>query len=550
MDSDAMKNAQCQYEQKTTFRDKFKVVWDNLAQYNDMNTGNTKKTVGHSILWKKVGNKEFTAAKNEHYLRKSIEAYTKSIAFAPVGSKELSLAYANRSAVLSKARLYEDCLLDIERSLKAGYPDKLKTKLFLRQSLCFKALKPSSHIESGISMLKKTKKNNQHVVATRDIKSGEFIYISEPLAATPGRELRFTNCWHCCRSTWAGVPCDNCPNVIYCSVICKKKAWDSYHNIECLVLGELFQHANIPTGFILPVKLFLKTLNLAGGLLELKKKVDDIDSMKNQGSILTNGILDVNTVSNVHLLEYFKPTSNICSFEIALLVVTIVSTLCQKTDILGKKMTAKYLVENKNEKILILGELILRYMMIVYRSGEVMSKKKSGSNVVLSNTMLSFSTIIKPSCDPNVNWTHVGSNVGYYACKPIKQGEPLLLSTTDSYHKSPKIERCARLGPCKCKACVENWPTVEHLPSYQSLAIILPTTINRELNCLNVKFKEWQKLIQQGDTKKLSTIKDELNSMNDMIHQYITVPCREISILHSLLKSLYRQLHCVHDIYD
>ncbi|KAF7995909.1 hypothetical protein HCN44_007016 [Aphidius gifuensis] len=154
MDSDAMKNAQCQYEQKTTFRDKFKVVWDNLAQYNDMNTGNTKKTVGHSILWKKVGNKEFTAAKNEHYLRKSIEAYTKSIAFAPVGSKELSLAYANRSAVLSKARLYEDCLLDIERSLKAGYPDKLKTKLFLRQSLCFKALKPSSHIESENKLYK------------------------------------------------------------------------------------------------------------------------------------------------------------------------------------------------------------------------------------------------------------------------------------------------------------------------------------------------------------------------------------------------------------
>ncbi|KAF7989784.1 hypothetical protein HCN44_008458 [Aphidius gifuensis] len=63
-----------------------------------------------------------------------------------LGSKELSLAYANRSAVLFKARLYEDCLLDIERSLKAGYPDKLKTKLFLRQSLCFIALKSTSHI--------------------------------------------------------------------------------------------------------------------------------------------------------------------------------------------------------------------------------------------------------------------------------------------------------------------------------------------------------------------------------------------------------------------
>ncbi|XP_044005600.1 SET and MYND domain-containing protein 4-like [Aphidius gifuensis] len=222
--------------------------------------------------------KEYTTAKDKDYLRKSIEAYTKSIAFAPVESKELSLAYANRSAVLFRARLYEDCLLDIERSLKRGYPDKLKTKLFLRQSLCFKALKPSSELETGISKanaiqwlsylkkynrtyditdkyskmmnelnepreiikfipeikndnaiivgasdaieLKKTNENHQHIVATRDIKSGEFIYISEPFATTPGDKIRFTNCWHCCRQTWAAVPCDNCPNVIYCSDRC------------------------------------------------------------------------------------------------------------------------------------------------------------------------------------------------------------------------------------------------------------------------------------------------------------------------------------------
>ncbi|XP_044005649.1 SET and MYND domain-containing protein 4-like [Aphidius gifuensis] len=393
-----------------------------------MNAGKTEKTVGQSMIWREVGNKEYTTAKNKDYLRKSIEAYTESIAFAPLGSKELSLAYANRSAVLFKARLYEDCLLDIERSLKAGYPDKLKTKLFLRQLLCFKALKPNSELEPSISManatqwlpnlkkynpkydiikeypkmineleepreiikfipeiendnaiivgasdaieLKKTNENNQHIVATRDIKSGEFIYISEPFALTVSYELRFTNCWHCCRSTWAGVPCDNCPTIIYCSDTCKKKAWDSYHNIECLVLGDLLKPDALTTEFILPVKLFFKSLNLAGGLLELKKKVDDIDSMKNQGSILTNGILDVNTFDNFHLIDYFKPTSNMCSSELAFFVVVLVPILCQKTDILGKKMTAKYLIENKNEKLLMLGELLLRYMMIVNRSGQ------------------------------------------------------------------------------------------------------------------------------------------------------------------------------------
>ncbi|XP_044005648.1 SET and MYND domain-containing protein 4-like [Aphidius gifuensis] len=358
---DAINIANRQYSQKTTFKDKFSEIWNSLAPYLHINHDKIDKTVSQSMIWREVGNKEYTTAKNKDYLRKSIEAYTKSIAFAPAGSEELSLAYANRSAVLFRARLYEDCLLDIERSLKLDYPDRLKTKLFLRQSLCLKALKPSSHIESEISManamqwqpdlkkynptydltkeytkmikelkepreiikyipeikndnaiivgasdaieLKKTNDNNQHIVATRNIKSGEFIYISEPFAATPSDDLRFTNCWHCCRQTWAGIPCDNCSAIIYCSDICKKKAWNSYHNIECLVSEQLS--------------------------------------------------------------KFDKPISNHSS------------TFTVDTD------------------------------------------------VDWSTVMLPFWEILKPSCDPNVNWTHVGSNVGYYACKPIKQGEPV-----------------------------------------------------------------------------------------------------------------------------
>ncbi|XP_044005638.1 SET and MYND domain-containing protein 4-like [Aphidius gifuensis] len=424
---DAVETALLQFSQKTTFKDKFKLVWDFATPYININCDEIDKTVSHSVLWREVGNREYTTANHQDYLRKSIEAYTKSIAFAPVGSSELSLAYANRSAVLFRARLYEDCLLDIERSLKAGYPDKLKTKLFLRQSLCLKALKPNSGLEPSISManaiqwlpdlkknnpkynitkeypkminelkepreiikcipeikndnaiivgasdaieLKQTKENNQHVVATRDIKSGEFIYIAEPLAAIIDSKIRFTKCWHCCHQTWAGIPCDNCPNVIYCSDICKKKAWDSYHNIECLILGQLLKQEEVCTDYILTVKLFLKTLNSVGGLVELKKKIDKIDSIKNQGLIFTNGILDCNTIDNFHLLDYFEATSNECTFEYALFVVLVILILCQKTDILGKKMTANNLIKYKNKKLLILGELLLRYMMIDHRNG-------------------------------------------------------------------------------------------------------------------------------------------------------------------------------------
>ncbi|XP_044005681.1 uncharacterized protein LOC122850613 [Aphidius gifuensis] len=549
--------AKRQFPQKTTLKDQFEVVWELTAPYIDINRDKiNNKTVGQSMFWRKIGNKEYTSAKNKDYLRKSIEAYTKSIAFAPVGSSELSLAYANRSAVLFKARLYEDCLLDIERSLKAGYPDKFKTKLFLRQSLCFKALIPSSHIESNISMasamqwlpdlkkynpkyniikeypkminelkepreiiryspeikndnaiivggsdaieLKQTEENNQHIVATRDIKSGEFIYISEPFAAILANELRFTNCWHCCRQTLAGVPCDNCPNIIYCSERCKKKAWNSYHNTECLVLGSLL-------------------------------KVGDIDTKK------------------------LMATFNDFKFELILLAVGIVKIFCQKTNILGQKMTMENLI--KNEKILILGELISRYLMMGYRNHQGLIDITLGSDRAASNVMMPIFKIINKSCDSNIDWIYLGSNVGFYASKPIKQGEPILMSTFGQYYVVPKAERHSAFKittddpvPCKCTACIENWPILDYLPSYQSMA--LPASIKKELNYMTLKMKEWEERIGNGDTRELLTIKDTLNSMNDKNHQYITVPCQEVSMLNILIKALYYRLRTVYDIVE
>ncbi|XP_044004261.1 SET and MYND domain-containing protein 4-like [Aphidius gifuensis] len=605
---DIMISAKRQFSEKTTLKDQFEVVWELTAPHIDINRDKiNNKTVGQSMIWREIGNKEYTTAKNKNYLRKSIEEYTKSIAFAPVGSSELSLAYANRSAVLFKARLYEDCLLDIERALKTGYPDKLKTKLFIRQSLCFKALKPSSHIESDISMasamqwlpdlkkynptydinkeypkmineleepreiirylpeikndnaiivggsdaieLKQTNGDNQHVVATRDIKSGEFIYISEPFAAAPADELRFTNCWHCCRQTWTGVPCDNCPNIIYCSDVCKKKAWNSYHNIECLVLGSLLKFDDKDYKKLMAIKIISKTLNSAGDLKELKKIIDNIDLDKNKDFIITNGILDVNSIDNFHRFDYLLNASNEFKFQLTLLAVWIVEIFSQKTNIFGQNMTMK------NKETLILGELILRYLMMGYRNHQGFVDTKPGSSLAATNVIMPICKIFKKSCDPNIDWIYLGSNVGYYASKPIKQGEPILVSMFGQYSSISKAQRSVAFKlitddpvPCKCTACIENWPIVDYLPSYRSM--VLPASIKKELNYMTLTVGEWQDRICHGDTKELLTIKDTLNSLNDKNHQYITVPCQEVSILSIVIKALYKRLHTVHDVFE
>ncbi|XP_044004257.1 SET and MYND domain-containing protein 4-like [Aphidius gifuensis] len=608
---DTMIIAKRKFSQKTTLKDQFEVVWELTAPYVDINRDKiNNKTVGQSMIWREIGNKEYTTAQNKDYLRKSIEAYTKSIAFAPVGSSELSLAYANRSAVLFRARLYEDCLLDIERALKAGYPDKLKTKLFLRQSLCFKALKPSSDIEPGMSMasamqwlpdlkkynptydinkeypkmikelkepreivryspeikndnaiivggsdaieLKQTEENDQHIVATRDIKSGEFIYISEPFAVTINSNMLFTNCWHCARQTWAGIPCDNCPNIVYCSDLCKKKAWNSYHNIECLILGSLLKCDDIETETLMAVKMILKTLNSAGDLKKLKKIIDNIDSDKNKEFVITKCILDLNSIDNINRLGYLLKPSNDCSFQLTLHAVWIVYVFSQKTNIFGQKMTMKNLIKNK--KTLILGELISRYLMMAYRNGQLFVDISLGSDLAASSVMMPICKIFKKSCDSNIDWIYLGSNIGFYASKPIKQGEPISMSTFGQYHSVSKAKRYMAFEsstddpvPCKCIACIENWPTLDYLPSYESM--VLPASIKKELISMTRKAGGLRdRIYYHADTRELLTMKDTLNSMNDKYHQYITVPCQEVSILNIVMKTLYCRLHTVYDI--
>ena len=55
--------------------------------------------------------------------------------------ESLSLSYGNRSAALRKLSQYEDCLRDIARAAKFGYPRQNIYKLWERKGKCYEGLK-------------------------------------------------------------------------------------------------------------------------------------------------------------------------------------------------------------------------------------------------------------------------------------------------------------------------------------------------------------------------------------------------------------------------
>ena len=93
------------------------------------------KSAAESTRLRNEGNKLFQ--KNRY--REAFQVYSSSILNAPCESKgkELSLAFANSSAVLYHLKQYTECLKGIELALKNGYPGNLRYKLFDRQGKCF-----------------------------------------------------------------------------------------------------------------------------------------------------------------------------------------------------------------------------------------------------------------------------------------------------------------------------------------------------------------------------------------------------------------------------
>lgn len=75
---------------------------------------------------------------------RALMAYTQSLASSPEDSEEMTLAYANRSAVLLTLKKYEPCILDINRALSRNCSNlQLEEKLRDRKERCLAEMRSS-----------------------------------------------------------------------------------------------------------------------------------------------------------------------------------------------------------------------------------------------------------------------------------------------------------------------------------------------------------------------------------------------------------------------
>ena len=94
----------------------------------------TTKCGEESTRSRNEGNVMYAASGHQRQHHVSIiRWYTRAVAYAEPGTRELGLAHGNRSAALVHMARYEDALRDLDEALQADIEDALRAKYMLRK---------------------------------------------------------------------------------------------------------------------------------------------------------------------------------------------------------------------------------------------------------------------------------------------------------------------------------------------------------------------------------------------------------------------------------
>lgn len=193
-----------------------------------------------STQLREKGNKKF----QENQWIDAMEAYNKSLRFATIGSKSVSLVYANRAACFLHMKMFDKCLIDIELAKQTDYPIESLAKLDKREVDCLKMMKQEKQevlLERKLSFqanknfpcladvveVQRNEEFGRHVIAKCDIPAGKTILVEKSfLSSTLSGPL--TGCATCQRTRMNFIACDHCTIAMFCDKNCKEAGFHSY----------------------------------------------------------------------------------------------------------------------------------------------------------------------------------------------------------------------------------------------------------------------------------------------------------------------------------
>ncbi|XP_058806461.1 SET and MYND domain-containing protein 4-like [Phymastichus coffea] len=391
---------------------------DELLKKSPWNYTPEPKSAVESSRTRQEGNDLYVHNKHDEKIHLEIlKLYTQSVAFAPMGSEELGLAYGNRSALLAHLKRYLDSIEDLERAMKLATTDIQLIKLMCRKveyqaelgleeaeytceeakiileeikvtdkvkkKLVVKLVKAIIKLKRGEFKIQEEKPKldlpniassalsithvpqnyhyGRHLRATRDIVPGEILYVSEPYVSCP-IDI-YLNCSHCLRFAWSPLPCENCAHAVYCTERCRAVAKQLYHDVECKVMEWIWKSSQrMNAARTMSIRMVIIAVKEAGGLKKLREKFDEVDAcMDYRKRGFSGPHFGNNYLSAYSLRTNAKKRSHIEQLAISKDSAVLLHLLAKHTPFFRKYFDSDKRALQSSEDALFVGKLLSHY---------------------------------------------------------------------------------------------------------------------------------------------------------------------------------------------
>ncbi|EFN83374.1 SET and MYND domain-containing protein 4 [Harpegnathos saltator] len=304
--------------------------------------------------------------------------------------------------------------------------------------------------------IKYTPQKGRHMVANRDIKRSQILFVEKPFSfVTLECDGASDLCENCCRSCGKNLtPCSGCIDTVFCDVNCWNEAYSSHHRWECVGNQmRLWQQIGVAH---LGLKTLLKcTMTTDNSMFNrVQQLVTGFDNLSANDLIVYGITATMLTLYLTKYTDYFK----VCNVREHLVSKFTDNTFNFNND----------LATESDERVYV-SSLLLRHVLQLICNGHAITKLNkiaSDKDKLCVEQQDRIATAIYPSasmmnhsCDPNIITSFVDQYLIVRAMKDIQAGEEVSNCYGPNFRRMSREHRQEILKnqygfECRCDPCV------------------------------------------------------------------------------------------------
>lgn len=429
------------------------------------------------------GDQHFAETTKSNCWMDAMERYNESLRFAEIGSKSVSLAFANRAACFLHLKMFDKCLIDIEMAKQENYPKELLPNLEKLKSDCLKMMKQQKKVHllerklcyeananfpclADVVEIKRNDEFGRHAIAKCDIPAGKTILVEKSFLSTT-LSGPLINCTTCQRTRMNFIACDHCTIALFCDDQCKEA---SLHKYDCNFVYYR-DRANNSQLQIVAHSIFFG-MEAFKDVDEMIRFVEETEQIKSEWT--PDSIVDAKSKYRLFLTLAAFPDDN----EKMVMVKKAKSLY----GILITMPTVNRAF-NTIQKRQFLKHLVTKHVLIKCQNAINATQNQCQRITTLG---LIF-PLFNHACSPNVLNFSIGDQQVCITLRPVKKGGQLFVSyiTADATTRQRQTHLMKQFGfLCKCEKCKPKFAAsnVENLLT-DSLYLFLQR--NRNVDLLN-----------------------------------------------------------------